>query len=226
MTVRPFQFQVQESVTVNENTGRFTAGASTDDGNVASTDLLAIKVSPGKAYVNGYEIEKNVPSIKDLNKARDFETKNSDITIFDSGNFALITNIYGTPDISEISGETTPFKEVQFYDTPTSTRGTANGPLIGVGRARSMQFNAGVAGSSSSNNTSEYRLYLFDLRPFTIITLSDTPSPLLTATHADCSSKRCYQWGYWICIRRGNKRNKCQPYKCGWFFWLEKDYSI
>ena len=30
-----------------------------------------------------------------------------------------------------------------------------------------------------------YRLYLFDLRPFTIITLSDTPSPLLTATHAD-----------------------------------------
>ena len=98
---------------------------------------------------------------------------------------ALITNIYGTPDISEISGETTPFKEVQFYDTPTSTRGTANGTLIGVGRARSMQFNAGVAGSSSSNNTSVYRLYLFDLRPFTIITLSDTPSPLLTATHAD-----------------------------------------
>ena len=86
-TVRPFKFQVQESVTVNENTGRFTAGASTDDGNVASTDLLAIKVSPGKAYVNGYEIEKNVPSIKDLNKFRDFETKNSDITIFDSGNF-------------------------------------------------------------------------------------------------------------------------------------------
>ena len=57
--------------------------------------------------------------------------------------------------------------------------------MIGVGRARSMQFNAGVAGSSSSNNTSVYRLYLFDLRPFTIITLSDTPSPLLTATHAD-----------------------------------------
>ena len=46
-------------------------------------------------------------------------------------------------------------------------------------------INAGVAGSSSSNNTSVYRLYLFDLRPFTIITLSDTPSPLLTATHTN-----------------------------------------
>ena len=126
---------------------------------------------------------KNVPTIKDINKARDFETKNADISIFDTGNFSLITNIYGTPDISEVASETTPFKEVQFYDTPTSTRGTANGTLIGVGRARSMQFSAGVAGSSSSNNTSVYRLYLFDLRPFTILTLSGTPSPTLTADH-------------------------------------------
>ena len=127
----------------------------------------------------------NVPTIKDLNKNSDFETKNADITVFDTGNFALITNIYGTPDISEIASETTPFKEVQFYDAPTSSRGTANGTLIGVGRTRSMQFSAGVAGSSSSNDTSVYRLYLFDLRPFTILTLSDTPSPLLTANHTD-----------------------------------------
>ena len=48
-----------------------------------------------------------------------------------------------------------------------------------------MQFNAGVAGSTSSNNTSVYRLYLFDIRPFTVLTLSDTPSPLLTATHTN-----------------------------------------
>ena len=184
-TVRPFQFSVEESVTVNENTGRFALGATTDDGNTASSDLLAIKVSPGKAYVNGFEIDKNVPTFKDINKARDFENKNADITVFDTGNFALITNIYGTPDISEITSEATPFKEVQFYDTPTSSRGTANGTLIGVGRARSMQFSAGVAGSSSSNNTSVYRLYLFDLRPFTVLTLSDTPSPTLIANHAD-----------------------------------------
>ena len=47
-TVRPFQFNVEESVTVNENTGRFALGATTDDGNIASSDLLAIKVSPAK----------------------------------------------------------------------------------------------------------------------------------------------------------------------------------
>ena len=184
-TVRPFQFQLQESVTVNENTGRFAVGATTDDGNTASSDLLAIKVSPGKAYVNGFELEKDVPTIKDINKARDFETKNADITVFDTGNYALITNIYNSPDISEVTSEATPFKECQFYDTRNSSRGTANGTLIGVGRSRSMSYHSGTAGATSSNTTSQYKLFLFDLRPFTVLTLSGTPSPTLTANHAD-----------------------------------------
>ena len=145
-------------------------------------------------------LKKNVPSIKDLNKARDFETKNSDISIFDSGNFSLITNVYGTPDISDISGETTPFKELEFYDTPTSTRGTANGTLIGVGRVQGLCNINGVAGSSSSNNTSVYRLYLFDIRPFTILTLSDTPSPLLTATHTNGVQVKGVTSGTGVCI--------------------------
>ena len=184
-TVRPFQFSVEESVTVNENTGRFDVGATTDDGNTASSDLLAIKVSPGKAYINGYELEKNVPTFKDINKARDFETKNADITVFDTGNHALITNIYNSPDISEVTSEATPFKECQFYDTRNSSRGTANGTLVGVGRSRSMSYHSGTAGATSSNTTSQYKLFLFDLRPFTVLTLSGTPSPTLTANHTD-----------------------------------------
>ena len=33
-------------------------GATTDDGGTASEDLLAVAVTPGKAFVRGYEIEK------------------------------------------------------------------------------------------------------------------------------------------------------------------------
>ena len=29
-----------------------------------------------------------------------------------------------------------------------------------------------------------YKAHLFDIRTFTVLTLSDTPSPLLTATHS------------------------------------------
>jgi hypothetical protein len=38
--------------------GKYALGATTDDGNTASSDLLALIVSPGKAYIKGYELEK------------------------------------------------------------------------------------------------------------------------------------------------------------------------
>ena len=93
-TVRPFQFVAKESVDIsvgNEDfTGLYTAGASTDDGNTASNDLLALQISPGKAYIKGFEIEKMAPTIKDINKARDFNTVNAGVSTFDVGNFTML----------------------------------------------------------------------------------------------------------------------------------------
>ena len=183
-TVRPFQFKAIESINQHNNGGAYTAGATTDEGAIASEDLLVLKVSPGKAYVKGYEIEKISPAFKDLAKARDFNTVNAGISRFDLGNYALITNIYGSPDIGIVTGETTAFKKVQLYDDVTSTRGTATGNLIGVARARGMEYSSGTAGSTSSNTSAEYKLYLFDIRPFTRLTLSGTPSPTLLASHS------------------------------------------
>ena len=186
-TVRPFQFSPRESVTTSVRNeifvGAYTSGASTDDGNIASTSLLALQVSPGKAYVSGYEIELTAPTFKDISKARDFNTVNAGVSTFDLGNYAFITNVFGTPDVTFISGESTAFKTLELYDDTILTRGLARGNLIGVARARSMEYSSGAAGSSSSNNTSVYKLYMFDIRPFTNLTLSGTPSPTLIANH-------------------------------------------
>ena len=107
-TVRPFQFDIRESVTnqVQNQTfaGVYSSGATTDDSNTASDSLLALAVTPGKAYVKGYEIEKLTNSFKDINKARDFSTVNAGVTTFEIGNFAKITNLYNTPDIGAVSG--------------------------------------------------------------------------------------------------------------------------
>ena len=188
-TVRPFQFSPKESVTTsvrNENfVGAFTAGSTTDDGNTASSDLLALQVSPGKAYVGGFEIEKIAPTIKDITKARDFETVNAGVSTFDLGNFAFITNVYGTPDVTFISGESTAFKKVEIYDDKIETRGSAKGSLIGVSRARSIEYFSGAVGSTSSNNTSVYKLFLFDINLFTKLKLSGTPSPTLLSNHSN-----------------------------------------
>ena len=184
-TVRPFIFDARESInnTVESRnfTGVYTSGSATDDGGTASEDLLALSCSAGKAYIKGYEFEKLGTTFKDLKKARDFTTINAGVTNLELGNFVRITNLYNTPDIGSVSGETTPYKEIKLFSGATVTRGTASTEEpVGVARVRALEYDSGVSGS----NDSVYKAYLFDVRTFTVLTLSDTPSPLLTATHS------------------------------------------
>ena len=180
-TVKPFTFEINESVTVNKNIGFYSRGDTTSDGAAAADSLLALKVSPGKAYVNGYQIELISPIVKDIPKARDYNTVNAGISTFQIGNYALVTKIYGSPDIDYVSGELAAYKTCELYDTLTATRGSASGTLIGAARVRAMEYYSGTAGASSTNITSKYKMYLFDIRPFTKLTLSGTPSATLIA---------------------------------------------
>ena len=186
-TVRPFQVTMKESTTLNENLGHYEAGKYTDDGKISTNALLACQISTGKAYVRGHEIEKIAPTFKDVNKARDFETVNAGITTFDLGNYALINNVYGTPDISSISGETTAYKTITLYPHFISTDGAV--PVsgqqdvapIGQCRARAIEYDSGTIGTDDAR----YKIYLFDIKMFTYITLSGTPSPTLISNFAN-----------------------------------------
>jgi len=184
-TTRPFQFDMRESVTNTLRnktfTGVYSSGATTDDGNTASDSLLALSVTSGKAYVKGYEIEKVANSIIDVNKARDFATVNAGVTTFEVGNFTKITNLYSTPDIGAVSGETTAYNTLSLFDKETVTRGSASGNQVGVARARTIQHDSGTAG----NTDAVYKLFLFDIRPFTYLTLNDIPSPTLIASRTN-----------------------------------------
>ena len=94
-----------------------------------------------------------------MNKARDFSTVNAGVTTFEIGNFAKITNLYNTPDIGAVSGETTAYKTLGLFDDVTSTRGSASGNQVGVARARAVQYESGTAG----NTDAVYRLFLLML---------------------------------------------------------------
>ena len=188
-TVRPFTFQIKESVDssvgpVNYK-GVYPNGTLTDSGNVANESLLALQISSGKAYVKGFEIEKISPTVIDLAKSRQFSTVNASSTAFDVGNFVTVTNMFGTPDVSFVSGESTPFKQLSLYDTAIVTPGSAVGTKIGVARVRTYQHNSGTAGQPDAI----YKLFLFDIRPFTLITLSATPSPTLTSVASNGGNK-------------------------------------
>ena len=186
-TVRPFTFSTQESVTIDDNEGIYTNGAVTDDGGTASDSLLAFKVSPGKAYVKGFEIEKIAPTIKDVNKARDTQSVNNGATTFGLGNFTLVNNVFNTPDITADSGSIVEFAKVDFREYFTATRGTVNTTNttspIGSARIRHFEYHSGTVNSNryshSSHQSTEYKVYLFDIKPFIRITMSGTISDAL-----------------------------------------------
>ena len=184
-TVRPFQFTTHESVTIDDEDGLYVSGATTDDGNTASDSLLAFKVSPGKAYIKGYEIEKIAPTIKDINKARDTNSVNNGASLFSLGNYTIIDNVFHQPDITGDGGSAiTTFKPINIHDTVNATRGTALAAttIVGQARVRHMEYHSGTAdggyltATAAAARLTKYKLYLFDIKPYTKLTMSGTIS--------------------------------------------------
>ena len=187
-TVRDFQIDIRETANDGLNNGIYSIGATTDDNNIASDDFLSVQLSPGKAYVRGYEIETVSPKYIDILKPRTFENFNASVTPMEVGNFVVVDSVHGQPELTPlISGEIDqPYREIALHDTQTSTRGTASGSKIGFARARAFEHFEGNTGTSThilagaSTTDTKFKLYLFDIRMFTTLTMSGTPSPAAT----------------------------------------------
>ena len=105
-SVRTFQLDIRETSNDGLNNGIYDPGTITDDQNAASDYYLTIQVSPGKAYVRGYEVETIAPRYIDVLKPRTFENYNAAVTPVEVGNFVRVTNAYSSPEISPfISGD-------------------------------------------------------------------------------------------------------------------------
>ena len=64
------------------NEGVFTSSQKTDAGNTPSDDLLSVKVSAGKAYVRGYDIETASTTLLDVEKPRDKKSVSQSLVPF------------------------------------------------------------------------------------------------------------------------------------------------
>src|SRR5210317_561629 len=178
--VRDFDLDLREHLISGNNRGIYTSA------NGGLESKIAAGLSPGKAYVRGYEIETIGTTFVDVNKARDFNTQNAFQTNFDVGNYINVTNIYGTPDVGPVSGETDAFKKVDLFDTATSSRSTGNtgtdSGINTIGRAKSkgFEYKSGTAVaniySSASLTSSVYKHYLFDINMFTHLNITTAQS--------------------------------------------------
>ena len=178
-TVNEPDFDVRESVVSGNNRGIYTASATTTDGNTAATTMLAVGVSPFKAYVRGFEAERIGTTWVDVDKARDFDTQNNHKTRFDLKNFVYVDNVYGTPDINFVSGDAEAFKTINLYDTATAVRGTEQStsgntaPQIGRAKSRGFELATGTEALDVFAQTSTWKHYIFDVEMFTHLKISN-----------------------------------------------------
>ena len=189
-TVENFDLDIREHLAVGTNRGIFGADSTSTDGNTASESKLAFGLSQGKAYVKGYEISKIGTTHVDVNKARDFDTASGTVSRFNVGSFVNVQDVFGTPDIGFVSGESEAFKSVRLVDEQHGTRGTVFGTelahVFDIGRAKSRAFehNSGSATgnflSSITVTDTKFKHYLFDIEMFSHVNVKGAMSGALT----------------------------------------------
>jgi len=150
-----------------------------DDGDEAS---LAMGIEKGKAYVQGFEIEKLATSYIKVPKSRSFEQIINGKISSQVGNFIQITNLCGVPHLPS-------FPVVFLQDKFTVSRGAAAGNKIGTARIRGIELESGVNGSFSAY----YKALLFDITMNTGITdiFIDNPGTEYSSTITSIASNIC-----------------------------------
>ena len=98
---------------------------------------MCVKLSPGKAYVRGYDVSLPGTTVVDVEKPRDTKDVKTASIPFNMGSVIKVNNVTGTPFIN-IGGSTTNI--VELRNGRKSTASAAAG--LQVGEARVYSFNA------------------------------------------------------------------------------------
>ena len=168
-SVNQFGIEVKESLNDRQsNDGIYFPGQSTQQQATPSEDLMGVAISPGKAYVRGYDIESTQTTIIDVEKPRDKESVSPALVPFEFGTLMRVNNVSGTPFIG-IDNNT---NIVNLYNRRKSSISAGTGSIIG--KARIYSFN--LTDASYTNPSTEWDLYLFDVQTYTVLTVNESLS--------------------------------------------------
>lgn len=164
--LEPFNVDVVNSLNDRINSdGIYYNGQKTEQNNTPSDNLLSIKISPGKAYVKGFDVEKSETTVLDVEKPRSSSTINSSSVPFEMGNLLKVNNVSGSPLVGIDNNQTLDL-HVQRKGSTTTGTGTT------IGKARVYSFSS--ADAPYSNSGSQWNLYLYDVQTYTLLTINQS----------------------------------------------------
>lgn len=164
-TVNDFDVEIKETLNDLQNqNGLYFKSEKTYKNNDPSDDLVSISVSPGKAYVKGYEIEKISNTIFEVEKSRSITQKNNESAPINFGKTVIVNNIDGTIDV----GVTTYYAELRSRRKDNNYL-DGSGEIVGYARlydSKSLE--------NYENSASDANLYLYDFQFLSNVSLSST----------------------------------------------------
>jgi len=181
--IKPFDVTVLNSLDDNiGNRGVFKAGQFTPSGGTPSDDLALYKLSPGKAYVKGYEIETLDPTYIDCAKPRDTKLIENQAIIYNTGPTYRLDSVYRTPTVGIGSTYVLSLRDERKGGS------AENAPGGEIGYARVYDFRLESQSYNPNNsNLDEWEISLYDVQTFTEIQLNN---PITQTVPAFIKGKR------------------------------------
>ena len=167
--ITPFNVSAKETLNNNlGNNGIFQNGQLTYDNNSPSEDLATYQISPGKAYIKGFEVQNISTEYVDFEKPRTTNS-NPDVNLtYYTGPTYTLNRVYGSPNLNIAS----PFIVSLRNARVGTSASTVGGKEIGLARVYDFALESGSY-SSSAPNLNQWDLALFDIETYSEITLNE-----------------------------------------------------
>jgi hypothetical protein len=168
--VSPFDISVEESLNNQKgNNGTFTKTQITYGGNTPSESKAVYKISPGKAFIRGYEVETISSTFLDVDKPRTTQILENQSINYSTGPTLKLNRVYGSSPVG--LGNTF---ILSLRNERVGSSGTLSaGKEIGLARVYDFSLDSGSY-STSNSNLNEWNISLFDIQTFTNITLNNS----------------------------------------------------
>jgi hypothetical protein len=166
--INRFNVSCEESLNDNlGNNGIFSENGRTYQGNSPSDDLAIYEVSPGKAYIRGYEVEINSPTFLDIKKPRTTKNTGDESVIYSTGPSLALNRVTGSPTIGIGTNYTLSLRDSRIGENNT----IAAGEEIGLCRIFDFALEEGSY-NTFSLDFNRWDASLFDVQTYTKITLN------------------------------------------------------
>ena len=175
--VKPFDVTAVNSLNDRVgNGGIFNAGQFSPGGVTVSNDLALYKISPGKAYVKGYEIESLNAVYLDVDKPRTTRTIEDQNIIYNTGPTLRLNRVYRNPTVG--------LGNTYFVSLRNQRVGSnqeiAPGKEVGVARVYDFKLESGSY-NTSDGNLNQWNFALYDVQTNVEIAINQ-PHTLSTPT--------------------------------------------